>query len=137
MIRILLAALPPLVLLSACDGGSEPASQNAATTAAAPVTQTPTPGTAPSEPPASPANYGATGPATPAASTADGYGAAQVMDQMNLRPTPDVMAAVRRAVGHNRVRIVAPDSVVTMDMRPDRLNLETGPDGKIRSIRCG
>ena len=34
-------------------------------------------------------------------------------------------------------RIVGPDTVVTMDHRPERLNVETDADGTITALRCG
>jgi hypothetical protein len=35
------------------------------------------------------------------------------------------------------VRHVAPDSVITMDFSPQRLNIKTDKDGIIRQIQCG
>ena len=35
------------------------------------------------------------------------------------------------------VRIIPPNSAVTMDHRPDRLNVETDADGVILRIACG
>jgi len=35
------------------------------------------------------------------------------------------------------LRILPPGSLITMDMRPDRLNVRLGPDGIILSLRCG
>ena len=34
-------------------------------------------------------------------------------------------------------RIVGPDTIVTMDHRPERLNIETNADGTIIALRCG
>lgn len=33
-------------------------------------------------------------------------------------------------------RIIGPDQAVTMDLRPDRLNIETGRDDRISRIGC-
>lgn len=33
-------------------------------------------------------------------------------------------------------RILRPNSPMTMDMRPDRLNIEIGKDGKVRKVSC-
>ncbi|MFV0383327.1 I78 family peptidase inhibitor [Paracoccus sp. (in: a-proteobacteria)] len=33
-------------------------------------------------------------------------------------------------------RIIGPDDAVTADFRPDRLNIETGPDGLIAKVSC-
>ena len=46
-------------------------------------------------------------------------------------------AEIREAVGHDRIRYIAPGDAVTMDLRPDRLNVETGVDGRIKLFRCG
>ena len=34
-------------------------------------------------------------------------------------------------------RIVGPDTIVTMDHRPERLNIQTDADGTIIALRCG
>ena len=51
--------------------------------------------------------------------------------------TDEVKAGIREAAGHNRIRYIAPGDMVTMDFRPDRLNVETGTDNRIRLFRCG
>ena len=56
---------------------------------------------------------------------------------VNVLPTSDVRDAIREAVGHDRIRYIEPGGVVTMDLRPDRLNVETGVDGRIKTFRCG
>lgn len=56
---------------------------------------------------------------------------------LNVLPTETVKAEIREAVGHDRIRYIAPGDVVTMDFRPDRLNVETGEDGRIKLFRCG
>ncbi|MHA6344945.1 I78 family peptidase inhibitor [Roseivivax sp. CAU 1761] len=35
------------------------------------------------------------------------------------------------------IRILGPDSMATMDFRPDRLNIETDRGGYILRLRCG
>jgi len=35
-----------------------------------------------------------------------------------------------------RARIITPDSMVTQDFSPQRLNVITGTDGKVSSLRC-
>ena len=44
--------------------------------------------------------------------------------------------AVRRS-GARALRWIRPGDAVTMDYRPDRLNIEIGSDGRIKQIRCG
>ena len=56
---------------------------------------------------------------------------------LNVLPTETVKAEIREAVGHDRIRYIAPGDAVTMDLRPDRLNVETGVDGRIKLFRCG
>ena len=43
----------------------------------------------------------------------------------------------RVAAGAKAVRVIGPDQAVTMDFRPDRLNLETDQAGKVLKARCG
>lgn len=33
-------------------------------------------------------------------------------------------------------RVISPGDAVTMDFRPDRMNIETGTDGRIAKIAC-
>ena len=56
---------------------------------------------------------------------------------LNVLPTETVKVEIREAVGHDRIRYIAPGDAVTMDLRPDRLNVETGVDGRIKLFRCG
>jgi hypothetical protein len=48
-----------------------------------------------------------------------------------------VAEQARAAAGAKDVRVIGPDQAVTMDFRPDRLNLETDADGKVLKVRCG
>jgi hypothetical protein len=68
---------------------------------------------------------------------ADECGADKLDRWLNVLPTETVKADIREAVGHDRIRYIAPGDVVTMDLRPDRLNVETGVDGRIKLFRCG
>ena len=43
----------------------------------------------------------------------------------------------KRASGANVVRWLEPGSVMTMDFRADRLNLNLGKDGRINGAGCG
>ena len=64
-------------------------------------------------------------------------GADKLARWLNVLPTETVKAEIREAVGHDRIRYIAPGDAVTMDLRPDRLNVETGVDGRIKLFRCG
>ena len=68
---------------------------------------------------------------------ADQCGADKLGRWLNVLPTETVKAEIREAVGHDRIRYIEPGEVVTMDLRPDRLNVETGVDGRIKLLRCG
>jgi hypothetical protein len=45
-------------------------------------------------------------------------------------------SAIDRASLPPRTRIITPDSMVTQDFAPGRLNIFTGTDGKVSSLRC-
>ena len=113
--------------LSACDAGGDAEQPNpAATTTEAAATTNP-------ENPADDA---------PPAMNADepdaaACGADKLDRWLNVLPTETVKAEIREAVGHDRIRYIAPGDAVTMDLRPDRLNVETGVDGRIKLFRCG
>jgi hypothetical protein len=49
----------------------------------------------------------------------------------------EVAAEAKRLSGAKVLRWIRPDMMVTMEFRPDRLNLHLGTDGKIGSVRCG
>jgi hypothetical protein len=68
---------------------------------------------------------------------ADECGADKLGEYLNLLPTSDAMDKIRAAVGHDRIRTINPGDAVTMDLRPDRLNIEVGVDGRIKLFRCG
>lgn len=48
-----------------------------------------------------------------------------------------VMAEIGSIVGERNIRTIRPGDAVTMDYRPDRLNVELGEDGRIVRLRCG
>ena len=113
--------------LSACDAGGDAEQPNpgATTTEAAATTN-----------PENPADE-----ASPAMNADEPDAAACGADKLdrwlNVLPTETVKAEIRDAVGHDRIRYIAPGDAVTMDLRPDRLNVETGVDGRIKLFRCG
>ncbi|WP_066795414.1 I78 family peptidase inhibitor [Sphingomonas soli] len=49
----------------------------------------------------------------------------------------ETTAEAKRLSGAKLVRYLTPGMMVTMEFRPDRLNLHLGTDGKIGSARCG
>lgn len=85
-------------------------------------------------PPASPAPPAET-PASPTPeATCD---AAKVQNHLGHTLTPAMTEQIRLQAGANSVRVIAPDSAVTMDYRPDRLNIEHDARMKVLTIRCG
>ena len=124
---ILVPILAAVLGLSACDAAndSEPPSEPAATATEAARTNPETPADE-----ASP-TMNANEP------EATACGADKLGRWLNVLPTETIKAEIREAVGHDRIRYIAPGDVVTMDFRPDRLNVETGVDGRIKLFRCG
>ena len=113
--------------LSACDAGGDAEQPNpAATTTEAAATTNP-------ENPADEASPAMNADEPDAAEC----GADELDRWLNVLPTETVKAEIREAVGHDRIRYIAPGDAVTMDLRPDRLNVETGVDGRIKLFRCG
>jgi hypothetical protein len=67
----------------------------------------------------------------------DECGADKLAGYLNQLPTSAAMAQIRVAAGHDRIRTIRPGDAVTMDFRPDRLNVEIGENGRIKRFRCG
>lgn len=66
----------------------------------------------------------------------DQCGASKVAAFVSQNATPEVRARVAAEVGHDRIRWVGPDTVVTMDFRPDRLNVMLDENGVITGAKC-
>lgn len=102
---------------------------------------TPDPAPLPTTHPAPPSPSAQPGPGTttrPSPEPADSEcGAEKLGDYVNQLPSTEAMARIQTAVGHDRIRTIRPGDAVTMDFRPDRLNVEIGPDGRIKLFRCG
>lgn len=73
--------------------------------------------------------------ATPPA--ADACGAAAAGDAIGRKDTPALRAEVARKVGHSRIRWLPPGTMVTQDLRGDRLNVDIDAGGVIVRARCG
>jgi len=53
------------------------------------------------------------------------------------QPASDsTIAAIREWRGDNPVRVIRPGTVVTMDYRPQRLNIDVDESGTITGFRC-
>lgn len=76
--------------------------------------------------------------ALPPPPTADGpsCGADQLGSYVGSKATESVIAAIRAWRGENPIRVLKPDSMATMDYRPDRLNIDVDADGTIKGFRC-
>ncbi|WP_246465496.1 I78 family peptidase inhibitor [Novosphingobium jiangmenense] len=51
--------------------------------------------------------------------------------------TPQARTTLVRAVGHDRIRVIRPGSIITQDLRSDRLNLIVDDSGRLLTARCG
>lgn len=74
---------------------------------------------------------------SPPPTTADRCGAAAADQFIGRKDTPMVRAELARQIGHGRIRWLAPGTVVTMDYREDRLNVDLDAGGVIVRARCG
>ncbi|KHK91233.1 I78 family peptidase inhibitor [Novosphingobium malaysiense] len=62
---------------------------------------------------------------------------ADMLDAYIGRPASDsTIAAIREWRGDNLVRVIRPGTVVTMDYRPERLNIDVDENGTITGFRC-
>ncbi|MBV1687423.1 hypothetical protein KRR38_06960 [Novosphingobium sp. G106] len=68
---------------------------------------------------------------------ADECGASKLGSYMGQAAAADTMVKIKQTIGHERIRTINPGDAVTMDFRPDRLNVEVGEDGRIKRLRCG
>lgn len=139
MTRLALAAsLAAVSLLASCepaasDNDPSPAPNAAGETAISGVGRV-----APPDPSANAATGATAAPVQDDADTADACGASKVEPWIGKEATVPVRAEVAKAAGAASDRWIYPDSVVTQDFRPDRLNvvMEKGTD-RIMSARCG
>ncbi|MYL98037.1 hypothetical protein GR702_09660 [Novosphingobium sp. FGD1] len=63
-------------------------------------------------------------------------GADQLGSYLGRKATDEVIAAIQAWRGKSPVRVLKPGSVMTMDYRPDRLNIEVDAQGTITRFRC-
>jgi len=73
--------------------------------------------------------------ATPAA--AAGCDAAKAGAFVGRKADPEIAEQARRVAGAERVRVLAPDTIVTMEYLAGRLNLSVDAAGTIQAVRCG
>lgn len=75
-------------------------------------------------------------PVHPPGGSADECGAARLGAYLGKTADEQTTAAIRAAVGHDRIRVIRPGMAVTMDYRADRLNVDVGENGRIRRVYC-
>jgi hypothetical protein len=81
---------------------------------------------------------GACAPKTPPAEIPGVECSAERLDSLiGKTRSAEVAEEAKRLSGAKLVRWITPGMMVTMEFRPDRLNLHLGVDGKIGSARCG
>lgn len=128
MPRPLFAAAALIVSLAACqaEGSGEPASEGTEAVVAEEVAVTPD----------QPIPEGASTP-EPAEADDSSCGADKLDRWLNVLPTDDVKASISEMVGERPIRYYTQGDPITMDFSPARLNVELGPDGRIKLFRCG
>jgi len=129
------------VALAACNQATpaEPAADETAPTSTAPGDGTDERTNEPSGTPPTPTPTASPTPMPTPSPTApsSACGAEKAARFVGRSATPDVRAQVIEAVGHNRIRWIGPDTVVTMDFREDRLNADLTAANRITGFRCG
>ena len=77
---------------------------------------------------------------TPPLPAEDACGASEAVQALNKHPPlrwPTVAAVAAILGGNKTIRVIKRGDAVTMDYRPDRLNLELDDSGGIGRVRCG
>jgi len=145
MRRNLLSAALAVALAACGDTAPEDAAASGApaaqgTTATTNAEVQPVPGSSAGQGPsqtASNAPMSATSTPIPADAAPSACGADKAAKFVGRIATPDVRAQVIEAVGHNRIRWIGPDTVVTMDFSEERLNMSLDASNRITGSKCG
>jgi hypothetical protein len=66
-----------------------------------------------------------------------GCGSGKAADLIGKRWTGAMSAPTLKRTGARSLRVIAPGDMVTMDYRPDRLNIETDAEGRVVRLKCG
>jgi hypothetical protein len=72
----------------------------------------------------------------PPAATEPTCGADRLGGYVGSKATDDLVAKLRAWRGERPIRVLKPDSMATMDYRPDRLNIDVDAHGTIKGFRC-
>jgi len=75
-------------------------------------------------------------PPPPPTAGEPGCGADRLGAYIGKPASDDNLAAIRKESGANAIRVIKPGMAVTMDYRPDRLNVELDDAGRITALRC-
>jgi len=76
-------------------------------------------------------------PPPPRVADTDACGAVRVQDRVGRAYDAALGEAIRAESGAASMRVVRPGEAVTLDYRPDRLNVRLGADEVIAEIACG
>jgi len=74
---------------------------------------------------------------SPTATALSACGADKAVKFVGKVATPEVRAQAIEAVGHNRIRWIGPDTVVTMDFSESRLNMQLDASNRVTGAKCG
>ena len=142
MRQLLICAVPLVLALAACNE-TPPADPAATPSAPATVATTnatvePVPGaTASGTPSASDTPMAGNSTPIPANAPPSACGADKAARFVGKNATPENRAQLIEAVGHNRIRWIGPDTVVTMDFSENRLNVMLDAADRITETKCG
>ena len=67
----------------------------------------------------------------------DGCGLGSIGDLVGKTITDTMADDARKRSGARAVRVIRPGTMVTMDFRPDRLNIDVNDKGVVTNLRCG
>lgn len=67
----------------------------------------------------------------------DSCGLGSIGDLVGKAVTETMADDARKRSGARAVRVIRPGTMVTMDFRPDRLNIDVDDKGIVTNLRCG
>jgi hypothetical protein len=67
----------------------------------------------------------------------DSCGLGSIADVVGKAVTETLPEDARKRSGARTVRVIRPGMMVTMDFRPDRLNIDLDDKGVVTNLRCG
>jgi hypothetical protein len=73
----------------------------------------------------------------PISAADDTCGASKVQDSIGEKLDVDLFREIENAVPQHHVRVIKPDTPVTMDYLPDRTNVKLDKEDIITEISCG